>query len=110
MAQTAFVTFDLARENLDYKTAYRILGDMGLHVTELEGNIYLPSTSVMGEVPDEWTAEFIRSSITEQFQAAGVNLTALFCALVTDYAGQGEKVDRQAMLAAALRNFGRQRR
>ena len=63
-----------------------------------------------GEVPDEWTADFIRNSITERFQAAGVNLSALFCALVGDYAGQGEKVDRQAILAAALRNFGRQRR
>lgn len=110
MAQTVFVTFDLSRETLDYKTAYRILGEMGLYVTEPEGNIYLPNTSVMGDVPDEWTAESIRISITERFQAAGVNLSALFCAFVADYAGQGEKVDRQAILAAALRNFGRQRR
>ncbi len=54
------------------ETAYRILGAMGLHVTELEGNIYLPNTSVTGEVPDTWTAEFIRNSITERFQSAGV--------------------------------------
>lgn len=110
MAQTVFVTFDLARETLDYKTAYRILGEMGLRVTEPEGNIYLPNTSVMGEVPDEWTAEFIRNSIADRFRAAGVNLSALFCALLSDYAGQGEKVDRHAVLAAALRTFGRQRR
>jgi hypothetical protein len=101
----AFVTFDLSRETLDYKTAYRILGELGLSTTEPEGNTWLPNTSAMGEVPDTWTAEYLTQVVSERFRADGVNLTALFSALVSGYAGIGEKVDRQALLVQALRNF-----
>ncbi|WP_164018335.1 hypothetical protein [Pyxidicoccus trucidator] len=90
MARLVFVTFDLTMENQDYKTAYQLLGKMGLYVKEPEGKIALPNTSVMGRVPDGWSADFLRQRITDQFRAAGVNLSQIFCAVVSDYAGMGK--------------------
>lgn len=103
MARVVFVTFDLTMEDQDYKTAYQLLGRLGLFVTEPEGKVALPNTSVMGRVPDDWTADFIRKRITDQFHAAGVNLSSLFCAVVSDYAGMG-KVEQ----SGESRRFGQQ--
>ncbi|RKI52235.1 hypothetical protein D7X55_32720 [Corallococcus sp. AB049A] len=95
MSKVAVVTFDLSRENHDYKTAYKILGDLGLHTTDPSGKLYMPSTTVMGQVADSWTSVSLRQRILTDFIAAGVNLESILCVMAADFAGIGEPIQKR---------------
>lgn len=102
MPKTALVTFDLQKENLDYKTAYAILAKMNLFpITPGIGDLFLntpdkrvtlPNTTVMGTIQDSMTAEGLRDLISLEFKAAGVDLTCIVCGLVGEWAATGRTI------------------
>ncbi|NVJ27979.1 MULTISPECIES: hypothetical protein [Myxococcus] len=98
MAKGAVITFDLRPQTSDdYKTAYSILGKAGFTVATPNMTVFLPNTTVMGTIPEHWTAENLRDAVMTTFRNAGLVLTSILCGVVTDWAVMGDRVDYKAI-------------
>ncbi|AKI99715.1 hypothetical protein ATI61_10993 [Archangium gephyra] len=98
MPKGAVISFDLKPQGSeDYKTAYSILGNAGFTVTTPNMTIFLPNTTVVGTIPDDWTAERLRDAVIFEFRNAGLNLTSILCGVITDWAVLGDRVDYKTL-------------
>jgi hypothetical protein len=87
----AFISFDLHPQGSDdYRTAYAILGKAGFRVTTPVRHVYLPNTTVLGTIPDHWTAEVLRDAVVAAFKLEGVYVASILCGIVSDWAAMGE--------------------
>ncbi|PTL75426.1 hypothetical protein [Vitiosangium sp. GDMCC 1.1324] len=98
MPKGAVISFDLKPQGSeDYRIAYSILGNAGFTVTTPDLEVFLPNTTVLGTIPDDWTAERLREAVKFEFRNAGLNLTSILCGVISDWAVMGNRVDYKAL-------------
>lgn len=84
------VSFDLHDANPEnYNSAYQILAAVGLYPITPNKQIGLPDSTVMGNLSDNITSEYLRDRLKEAFAQAGLRVKSIFGGALRDWAAWG---------------------
>lgn len=84
------VSFDLhSASQEDYDSAYEILAAVGFYPITPNRQIGLPDTTVMGNLRDDMTSDYLRDRLREAFAQAGIKVKSIFGGALRDWAAWG---------------------
>lgn len=84
------VSFDLHDATPeDYGSAYEILAAVGFYPITPNKQIGLPDTTVMGNLRDDMTSDYLRDRLREAFTQSGLKVKSIFGGALRDWAAWG---------------------